>query len=170
MFFSCMGRLAALLMVPVAVFLASCDLFQTVDIWHLATGTAANSPEAARLADLAKTSDRRILCSAAVIDRADTAARRHSAVLGSTVLRGRAEAADISAPGHQLRRRSTAFASCPSHGLSGSSEFSTCLPHQHSHSTVAWRCAPGLSASSLAIMAAKNTRSWLASRHAECLV
>jgi hypothetical protein len=29
MFFGCMGRLAALLMVPVAVFLASCDLFRT---------------------------------------------------------------------------------------------------------------------------------------------
>jgi hypothetical protein len=29
MFFGCTGRLAALLMVPVAVFLASCDLFQT---------------------------------------------------------------------------------------------------------------------------------------------
>jgi Domain of unknown function (DUF4352) len=29
MFFGCSGRLAALLMLPVAVFLASCDLFQT---------------------------------------------------------------------------------------------------------------------------------------------
>jgi uncharacterized protein DUF4352 len=29
MFFGCMGRLAALLMVPVAVFLPSCDLFQS---------------------------------------------------------------------------------------------------------------------------------------------
>ena len=54
--------------------------------------------EAARLADLAKTSDRRILCSAAVIDRADTAERRHWAVRGNTVLRGRTEATQISAP------------------------------------------------------------------------
>jgi hypothetical protein len=48
--------------------------------------------------------------------------------------------------------------------LSGSSEFSTCLSHQRGHSTVASRCAPGLSASSFAVMAAKNSQSWLASR------
>jgi class 3 adenylate cyclase len=53
--------------------------------------------EAARLADLAKTADRRVLCSAAVIERADTAERQHWAVLGSTVLRGRTEATAISA-------------------------------------------------------------------------
>ena len=54
--------------------------------------------EAARLADLAKASDRRILCAAAALDRADTAERRHWAALGSTVLRGRSEATDISTP------------------------------------------------------------------------
>jgi adenylate cyclase len=54
--------------------------------------------EAARLADLAKTSDRRILCSAAAIDRADPAERRYWAGHGTTILRGRSEATDISAP------------------------------------------------------------------------
>lgn len=54
--------------------------------------------EAARLADLAKTSERRILCSAAVIDRADAAERRHWARFGTEVLRGRAEATEIYAP------------------------------------------------------------------------
>jgi class 3 adenylate cyclase len=58
--------------------------------------------EAARLADLAKTSDRRILCSAAAIERADTAEREHWAAKGSEVLRGRSEATEISAPdGHR---------------------------------------------------------------------
>jgi class 3 adenylate cyclase len=58
--------------------------------------------EAARLADLAKTSDRRILCSAAAIERADTAERTHWAAKGSEVLRGRSEATEISAPdGHR---------------------------------------------------------------------
>jgi class 3 adenylate cyclase len=59
-------------------------------------GDAVN--EAARLADLAKTSDRRILCSAAAIDRADETERGHWAECYSTVLRGRSEATHISAP------------------------------------------------------------------------
>lgn len=54
--------------------------------------------EAARLADLAKTSDRRILCSAAAIERADAAECKHWAAKGSEVLRGRSEATEISAP------------------------------------------------------------------------
>lgn len=59
-------------------------------------GDAVN--EAARLADLAKTSDRRILSSAAAIERADPAERRYWASRGSEVLRGRSKATDISAP------------------------------------------------------------------------
>jgi adenylate cyclase len=59
-------------------------------------GDAVN--EAARLADLAKTSDRRILCSAAAIDRADDAERERWAECYSTVLRGRSEATQVSAP------------------------------------------------------------------------
>ena len=59
-------------------------------------GDAVN--EAARLADLAKTSDRRILCSAAAIDRADEAERVHWTERYSTVLRGRSEATHVSAP------------------------------------------------------------------------
>jgi adenylate cyclase len=59
-------------------------------------GDAVN--EAARLADLAKTSDRRILASATAIERADAAERRHWASRGSEVLRGRAAATHISAP------------------------------------------------------------------------
>ncbi|OBG27985.1 cyclase [Mycobacterium sp. 852002-51057_SCH5723018] len=59
-------------------------------------GDAVN--EAARLADLAKTADRRILCSAASIDRADEAERSHWAECYSTVLRGRSEATHVSAP------------------------------------------------------------------------
>jgi adenylate cyclase len=59
-------------------------------------GDAVN--EAARLADLAKTSDRRILCSAAAIDRADDAERERWAECYSAVLRGRSEATQISAP------------------------------------------------------------------------
>jgi adenylate cyclase len=52
-------------------------------------GDAVN--EAARLADFAKTLDRRIVCSAAAIDRADPAERRCWVSSGETVLRGRAE-------------------------------------------------------------------------------
>jgi adenylate cyclase len=59
-------------------------------------GDAVN--EAARLADLAKTSDRRILCSAAAIERADETERAHWAESYSTVLRGRSEATHVSAP------------------------------------------------------------------------
>ncbi len=59
-------------------------------------GDAVN--EAARLADLAKTSDRRILCSAVAIDRADESERAHWAECYSTVLRGRSEATHVSAP------------------------------------------------------------------------
>jgi adenylate cyclase len=59
-------------------------------------GDAVN--EAARLADLAKTADRRILCAAAAIDRADGAERAHWAECYSTVLRGRSEATHVSAP------------------------------------------------------------------------
>jgi class 3 adenylate cyclase len=59
-------------------------------------GDAVN--EAARLADLAKTADRRILCSAAAVDRADEAERARWAECYSTVLRGRSEATHVSAP------------------------------------------------------------------------
>jgi adenylate cyclase len=59
-------------------------------------GDAVN--EAARLADLAKTSDRRILSSAAAIERADATERQRWASRGSEVLRGRASATQISAP------------------------------------------------------------------------
>jgi len=59
-------------------------------------GDAVN--EAARLADLAKTADRRILCSAAAIERADEGERAHWAECYSTVLRGRSEATHVSAP------------------------------------------------------------------------
>ncbi|BAX94055.1 adenylate/guanylate cyclase domain-containing protein [Mycobacterium shigaense] len=59
-------------------------------------GDAVN--EAARLADLAKTSDRRILCSAAAIEGAGEAERGHWTECYSTVLRGRSEATHISAP------------------------------------------------------------------------
>lgn len=54
--------------------------------------------EAARLADLAKTSDRRILCSSAAIERADPAERSHWTAKGSEVLRGRSAATEFSAP------------------------------------------------------------------------
>jgi adenylate cyclase len=54
--------------------------------------------EAARLADLAKTSDRRVLCSSAAIERADEAERQHWIAKGSEVLRGRSVATQISAP------------------------------------------------------------------------
>jgi class 3 adenylate cyclase len=59
-------------------------------------GDAVN--EAARLADLAKTADRRILCSAAAIDRSDEDERAQWAECYSTVLRGRSEATHVSAP------------------------------------------------------------------------
>lgn len=59
-------------------------------------GDAVN--EAARLADLAKTADRRILCSAEAIDRAGEDERAHWAECYSTVLRGRSEATHVCAP------------------------------------------------------------------------
>ncbi|MBV9089343.1 MAG: adenylate/guanylate cyclase domain-containing protein [Mycobacteriaceae bacterium] len=59
-------------------------------------GDAVN--EAARLADLAKTAARRILCSDAALDRADAAERRHWTSRGSTVVRGRSDATHISTP------------------------------------------------------------------------
>ena len=59
-------------------------------------GDAVN--EAARLADLAKAADRRILCSAGAIDRAGEAERAHWSECYSTVLRGRSEATQVSAP------------------------------------------------------------------------
>jgi adenylate cyclase len=59
-------------------------------------GDAVN--EAARLADLAKTSERRTLCSAAAIERASDAERGHWAAGYSTVLRGRTGETQVSAP------------------------------------------------------------------------
>ncbi len=59
-------------------------------------GDAVN--EAARLADLAKTADRRVLCAAPAIDRAGEAERVHWAECYSTVLRGRSEPTRVSAP------------------------------------------------------------------------
>lgn len=59
-------------------------------------GDAVN--EAARLADLAKTLDRRIVCSAAAIDRADPIERRHWASGGDIVLRGRSESTHVWIP------------------------------------------------------------------------
>lgn len=59
-------------------------------------GNAVN--EAARLADLAKTSDRRILGSAAAIERADEAERDEWGACYSTVQRGRSEPTLVSAP------------------------------------------------------------------------
>ncbi|ORB14839.1 adenylate/guanylate cyclase domain-containing protein [Mycobacterium noviomagense] len=54
--------------------------------------------EAARLADLAKNTDRRTLCSDAAIARADEAEREHWVPRGSTVLRGRSDTTHVSAP------------------------------------------------------------------------
>lgn len=59
-------------------------------------GDAVN--EAARLADLAKTFEGRVLCSDAAIARADEPERQHWASRGSHVLRGRLEATHISMP------------------------------------------------------------------------
>jgi adenylate cyclase len=54
--------------------------------------------EAARLADLAKTAESRILCSAAAIDHAGDAERGQWSECYSTVLRGRSEATQVCAP------------------------------------------------------------------------
>jgi adenylate cyclase len=59
-------------------------------------GDAVN--EAARLADFAKTSERRIVCSASVIDRADEEERRYWRESGETVLRGRSEPTRVWTP------------------------------------------------------------------------
>jgi adenylate cyclase len=59
-------------------------------------GDAVN--EAARLADLAKTSEGRILCSAAAIDRADDTECKRWAEQYSTVLRGRSEPTRVCIP------------------------------------------------------------------------
>jgi class 3 adenylate cyclase len=64
---------------------------------YTVVGDAVN--EAARLADFAKTLDRRIGCSAAAIDRADATERQHWVSTGQTVLRGRSEATRIWTPG-----------------------------------------------------------------------
>ncbi|MEB3061899.1 adenylate/guanylate cyclase domain-containing protein [[Mycobacterium] zoologicum] len=60
-------------------------------------GDAVN--EAARLADLAKSADQRVLSSAAATDRADEAERRQWVSHSSEVLRGRSEVTPILAPG-----------------------------------------------------------------------
>jgi class 3 adenylate cyclase len=63
---------------------------------YTVVGDAVN--EAARLADVAKTLDQRIGCSAAAIARADAAERGHWALHGDTVLRGRSEPTQIWTP------------------------------------------------------------------------
>jgi adenylate cyclase len=63
---------------------------------YTVVGDAVN--EAARLADFAKALDRRIVCSAAAIDRADAAERQHWVAHGDTVLRGRSESTRIWTP------------------------------------------------------------------------
>lgn len=59
--------------------------------------------EAARLADLTKSREQYILCSAAVVDRADTAERQYWASRGSVALRGRNQPTHIFAPRNQTR-------------------------------------------------------------------
>jgi adenylate cyclase len=63
---------------------------------YTVVGDAVN--EAARLADFAKTSEQRIVGSAAVIDRADAAERRHWVSIGEIALRGRSEPTHIWTP------------------------------------------------------------------------
>jgi adenylate cyclase len=59
-------------------------------------GDAVN--EAARLADFAKTSEQRIVCSAAVLERADEDERGYWLSSGETVLRGRSEPTQVWTP------------------------------------------------------------------------
>jgi len=59
-------------------------------------GDAVN--EAARLADLAKSADQRVLCAAAALDRADEIERRQWTRHSSEVLRGRSDPTRISTP------------------------------------------------------------------------
>lgn len=66
---------------------------------YTVVGDAVN--EAARLADLAKDYDDRVLCSGAAIAQASEAEREHWVVRGSEVLRGRTSATDISVPVRQ---------------------------------------------------------------------
>jgi class 3 adenylate cyclase len=63
---------------------------------YTVVGDAVN--EAARLADFAKTLDQRIGCSAAAIERADTAERAHWVSDSETVLRGRSDSTHIWTP------------------------------------------------------------------------
>ena len=63
---------------------------------YTVVGDAVN--EAARLADLAKDSDERTLCSEAALNRADETERRRWSSRGSELLRGRATPTQISAP------------------------------------------------------------------------
>jgi class 3 adenylate cyclase len=63
---------------------------------YTVVGDAVN--EAARLADLAKDFDGRVLCSAAALDQAAEAERGYWAAHGCEVLRGRSTATAISAP------------------------------------------------------------------------
>jgi adenylate cyclase len=66
---------------------------------YTVVGDAVN--EAARLADLAKDYDERVLCSGAAIEQATDAEREHWIAHGSEVLRGRTSATDISVPARQ---------------------------------------------------------------------
>src|SRR5215207_937684 len=66
---------------------------------YTVVGDAVN--EAARLADLAKDFDGRVLCSGAAIERAGPAERRCWAAQGSEMLRGRSEPTEISVPVRQ---------------------------------------------------------------------
>ncbi len=66
---------------------------------YTVVGDAVN--EAARLADLAKDYDDRVLCSGAAIEQATDNEREHWIAHGSEVLRGRTTATDISVPVRQ---------------------------------------------------------------------
>jgi class 3 adenylate cyclase len=64
---------------------------------YTVVGDAVN--EAARLADLAKDSEERTLCSQEALDRANPSERGRWSSRGSELLRGRAEPTQMSAPG-----------------------------------------------------------------------